>query len=63
MGYNQVSAVHKCPSGDVSLMHSTTTPEGNHKIEFDAIGLPSGIYFYQLKARDFIETKKMVLMK
>ena len=32
VGYNQVSAVHKCPSGDVSLMHSTTTPEGNHEI-------------------------------
>jgi hypothetical protein len=26
-------------------------------------GLRSGVYFYQLKAEDFISTKKMILMK
>ena len=34
-----------------------------HSVEFNASGLPSGVYFYQLQAGDFIETKKMVLMK
>ncbi len=38
-------------------------PAGEYEIEFNATTLPSGIYFYQLKVGDFIETKKMVLMK
>jgi len=36
---------------------------GQHSVEFNAIGLPSGIYFYKLQAGDFIETKKMVLLR
>jgi hypothetical protein len=32
-------------------------------MEFDGTDLPSGIYFYQLRADSFIENKKMVLMK
>jgi CubicO group peptidase (beta-lactamase class C family) len=36
---------------------------GNYEVEFDAPNLASGIYLYILKAGDFAETKKMVLMK
>jgi len=36
---------------------------GNYEVEWDATGFPSGVYFYQLRAEDFIETKKMILMK
>ena len=36
---------------------------GNYEIKFDATFFSSGIYFYQLKSGDFIETKKMILIK
>jgi hypothetical protein len=38
-------------------------PAGNYEVEFDAANLTSGIYFYKLKAGNYIESKKMVLMK
>ena len=36
---------------------------GTYNAEFNGSTLSSGVYFYTLKAGDFVETKKMVLMK
>lgn len=36
---------------------------GIYKVEFDASNLASGIYYYQLKFRDYSKTKKMVLLR
>jgi len=36
---------------------------GSYEVIFTATGLPSGIYFYQLKAKEHIETRKMLLLK
>jgi hypothetical protein len=36
---------------------------GSYEVEFNASDLPSGIYFYQLQAASFVETKKMILIQ
>jgi hypothetical protein len=36
---------------------------GNHKVTFDASSLSSGTYIYRLESADFVQVKKMILMK
>jgi photosystem II stability/assembly factor-like uncharacterized protein len=36
---------------------------GNYKINFNASSYSSGVYFYQLKAGNFSQTKKLILLK
>lgn len=38
-------------------------PAGTHKTVWDAFNYPSGLYFYRLRAGDFAQTKKMMLLK
>jgi hypothetical protein len=36
---------------------------GSYEVRWDASGLASGIYFYQLKTKDYVTAKKMILLK
>ena len=36
---------------------------GAHRVEFDASRLATGAYFYRMKSGDFVDTKKLVLLK
>ena len=36
---------------------------GTYEVTFDGNNLPSGVYFYQLRAGEFTDTKKLILLK
>jgi len=48
---------------EVATLVNESKSAGNYEVEFDASSLPSGVYFYQLKVGNSIETKKMILMR
>jgi hypothetical protein len=48
---------------EVSTLINQVVPAGNHEVQFDATGLPSGVYFYTLTAGNFVNSKKMIVLK
>jgi hypothetical protein len=47
----------------VSTLVNDTKSAGYHNVTFNASHLASGIYFYRIQAGNFVETKKMLLVK
>jgi hypothetical protein len=58
----KISILNSIGEEIASLVNEEKEP-GYHTVEFNAANLPSGVYFYQLKAGSFIETNKMILLK
>ena len=48
---------------EIATLVNEYKPAGRYEIEFNAAALPSGVYFYQLKAGSFLQTRKMILIK
>jgi hypothetical protein len=47
---------------EVSVLVNERRDAGVHEVKFDAAGLSSGVYFYRLKAGEFVQTKKLLLV-
>ncbi len=48
---------------EITTLVNEQLKPGTYRIDWDAINYPSGVYFYRLTAGDFVETKKMILIK
>jgi len=55
--------VYDVLGNEVATLVNAEKPVGVYEVDFEADGLTSGVYFYQLKVGNYLETKKMVLMK
>ena len=47
----------------VATLVDKKQPVGSYQVKWAASGFASGIYYYHLKAGDFEQVKKMVLVK
>jgi len=48
---------------EVAMLINEVRWSGEHSVRWDAGDNPNGVYYYQLTAGAFTETKKMILMK
>ena len=48
---------------EVTTLVSGQLLSGSYQYEWDASGLASGVYLYRIEAEDFVETRKMILMR
>jgi hypothetical protein len=48
---------------EIATLVNESKPAGNYEVNFNASGLASGIYFYKLQTGNFIDTKKMILLR
>ena len=55
--------VYDVLGNEIATLVDEYKPAGNYDVEFTSVELPSGVYFYQLQAIGFVETKKMILIK
>ncbi len=48
---------------EVAVLVNERKQAGEYNVTWNAEGVPSGVYFYRIVAGDFIETKKMVVVR
>jgi hypothetical protein len=60
---NLLLTVYNSIGKEVVTLINDEKQAGSHEVEFNATGLTSGIYYYKIVTNDFIQTKKMILLK
>lgn len=55
--------VHDLLGREVAVLVDEERPSGYCTARWDASGVPSGVYFYTIRAGPFVQTKRMVMIK
>jgi len=48
---------------EVATLVNENMPAGNYSLTWNAAGLTSGVYFYRMESQNYLEVKKMIMMK
>ena len=59
----QTLKVYDVLGNEVVTLINEQQNAGTYQVDFDGSNLPSGVYFYKLEAGEFVETKRMILLK
>jgi hypothetical protein len=60
---NAILKIYNSLGEEVAVLIDNELTTGTYEVEWNAKGLPSGVYFYHLQTEGFVETKKMLLLK
>lgn len=63
VGSMQALKIFDVLGNEVATLVNEWKEAGYHEIEFDASNLASGIYYYQLLSDNFIQSRKMILLR
>ena len=58
-----ILVLYDLSGSEITVLFNEYKTAGNYSYTFDASNLPSGMYFYKIRSGDFVQTKKMLLMK
>ena len=61
-GYTKLT-IHNVLGQEMATVLSQEMSAGHHEVDFNALDLSSGIYFYRLESGNFSSMKKMMLLK
>jgi hypothetical protein len=56
-------AVYDVQGREMEVLVNGYTKSGSYKVNFNASGLPSGVYFYRIESGKYSASKKMLLVK
>jgi hypothetical protein len=48
---------------EIETLVNEEKPVGTYELNWNASNLPSGVYFYRIQTGDFVQTRKMILLK
>jgi hypothetical protein len=55
--------VYDVLGNEIATLVNEEKEAGSYEVEFNAEKLSSGVYFYRIQSGNFIDTKKMLLLK
>ena len=55
--------VYNLTGQKIATLVQETQRAGHHQVEWDASGFASGVYYYRIEAGEFVEVKKMILVR